>query len=181
MFPFKGSYYFNLIEILGKIKVPVLFSLALTLHSPHLFITINDHLQLSSRWQGQAEARWRHDDMTTCQHAHMTTWWHDDKTDLSCQWALTILCWDPLHDVNPSHFGSSDQPFSKIPTYCKSAMSWCWIFKRVSLEVKFIYAGIMLGPIKTKLCFCVGIKLIRRHSLLLDDVLLPGTICQVSP
>ena len=70
VFPFKGSYYFNLIEILGKIKVPVLFSLALTLHSPHLFITINDHLQLSSRWQGQAEYG---DDMTTCQHAHMTT------------------------------------------------------------------------------------------------------------
>ena len=35
-----------------------------------------------------------------------------------------------------------------------------------------------LGPSKRNYVFCVRIKLIRRHSLLLDDVLLPAPICQ---
>ena len=53
------------------------------------------------------------------------------------------------------------------------------MLKRVSLQVKCVYSMVLgPGPSKGNYVFCVDIKLIRRHSLLLDGVLLPAPICQ---
>ena len=59
-------------------------------------------------------------------------------------------------------------------------MDFC-IFKTVSLQTSLYWSAVCRlsqGPSKRNYVFCVRIKLIRRHSLLLDDVLLPAPICQ---
>ena len=92
-----------------------------------------------------------------------------------------MVCRVAWHKPIPFLLNSTNQFPKFLPCRKNSRMYFCFLKKKknIFLADKFaLVCRLSQGPSKRNYVFCVRIKLIRRHSLLLDDVLLPAPICQ---
>ena len=145
VFPFKGSYYFNLIEILGKIKFSILYSLLTllsSLYSQSMIYKLEDdfgcHVMVES----------------TVQYSAWYSTWYSPLGLLSYQWAPTIprcfVAWSgsiPFCANRPTIFQNSNPALKNYGLMLN--------FKKSFTESQiYLYSGtIRPRPIKTKLCF----------------------------